>query len=57
MHQHDLAFTTPADVPGWQRWLVFSPLARIALFVVLFIGCGFGLAALVGLLGWNAQGA
>ncbi len=57
MQQQDIAFTTPAGVPGWQRWLVFSPLARIVFFVLLFIGCGFGLSALVGLLGWNAKDA
>ncbi len=57
MSRQDLAFTTPAGVPGWQRWLVFSPLARIALFVMMFVACGFALAALVGLLGWNAGDA
>ncbi len=57
MRQQGLAFTTPVDVPGWQRWLVFSAFARIVFFVLLFIGCGFGLSALVGLLGWNAKDA
>lgn len=30
-----IAFATPADAPRWQRWLLFSPLARVAIFVVL----------------------
>jgi membrane protease YdiL (CAAX protease family) len=37
MHGHHLAFTTPAQAPDWQRWLVFSPLARIAFFAVLMV--------------------
>lgn len=28
-----IAFSTPAYAPPWQRWLVFSPVARIAFFV------------------------
>jgi membrane protease YdiL (CAAX protease family) len=37
MRGHHLAFTTPARAPGWQRWLVFSPLARIVFFAVLML--------------------
>lgn len=31
------AFTTPASVPTWQRWLVYSPLARLLIYVAAFI--------------------
>lgn len=36
MHGYRLAFTTPAQATPWKRWLVFSPLARIVLFVLFF---------------------
>lgn len=32
-----IAFTTPANASPWQRWMVFSPLARIAFFTALYI--------------------
>ena len=32
-----LAYVTPATAPSWKRWLIFSPLARIAIFLALFI--------------------
>lgn len=32
-----LAYATPATAPSWKRWLICSPLARIAIFLVLFI--------------------
>jgi uncharacterized protein len=31
-----VAFTTPATAPAWKRWLVFSPLARIIIYVACF---------------------
>lgn len=31
------AFTTPASAPTWQRWLVYSPLARLLIYVAAFI--------------------
>jgi len=37
MHGYQLAFTTPAQAAGWQRWLVFSPLARILFFAALVV--------------------
>lgn len=40
MHQSTIAFTTPADAPRWQRWLLYSPLARILIFVALFLLLG-----------------
>ena len=30
-------FTTPTTAPGWQRWLVYSPLARLLIFVAVFM--------------------
>ncbi|MEI7037556.1 type II CAAX endopeptidase family protein [Fulvimonas yonginensis] len=45
MHGYRLAFATPASAPPWQRWLVFSPLARLLFFTALLVGGGvlFGL--------------
>lgn len=37
MQPGELAFTTPADAPGWQRWVVLSPVGRIAFFIVTMI--------------------
>jgi len=44
MHDDRVAFATPATAPTWQRWLVFSPLARIVLFVVLWAACSMVLS-------------
>lgn len=47
--QQQVAFATPVAAPAWQRWLVYSPLARIVLFIVLFavlsLATGFGARA------------
>jgi len=40
MKRTDLAFSTPMDAPGWKRWLVYSPLARIIVFVIAFLLVG-----------------
>ncbi|HEY2345312.1 MAG TPA: CPBP family intramembrane glutamic endopeptidase [Xanthomonadaceae bacterium] len=37
MQASTLAFTTPADAPRWKRWLVYSPLARILIYVALLM--------------------
>ncbi len=37
MHDASVAFVTPASAPRWKRWLVFSPLARIVIFIALFM--------------------
>lgn len=34
MQPGELAFTTPADAPEWQRWVVLSPAGRIAFFII-----------------------
>lgn len=41
MPHYRLAFVTPADAPAWQRWAVFSPLARIVFFIVTFAVLSF----------------
>lgn len=42
-----LAYVTPATTAPWKRWLVCSPLARIAIFMVLFIVLNRSSSALV----------
>ena len=37
MQPGELAYATPADAPDWQRWLVFSPAARIVFFTIAYI--------------------
>lgn len=50
-----IAFTTPPDAPGWQRWLVLSPVARIVLFAAMLIGFGLLVHVVTGMLGWTAK--
>lgn len=52
MPQTSVAFVTPVDVPAWKRWLVYSPVARIVIFVALFIALSFALGAALHLFGW-----
>lgn len=52
-----IAFSTPMDAAPWQRWLVYSPLARIAIFSVVAAGLAFlAQLAFIGL-GWSANAA
>ncbi len=44
MRNPALAFVTPVEMAGWQRWLLFSPLARIVIFAVVFLLLGYLLA-------------
>lgn len=52
-----IAFRTPELAPSWQRWLVYSPVARIVIFAALAFGIGYlvhdGLLAL----GWLSKTA
>ncbi len=52
-----VAFSNPPAAPRWQRWFVFSPAARIVLFVLLMVGFGFAVHAIADGLGWSAKGA
>jgi membrane protease YdiL (CAAX protease family) len=57
MTETSMAFVAPIDAPRWQRLLLYSPLARIVIFTLLFVGITFVLGALVHVLGWNAKNA
>lgn len=46
-----IAFTTPPNAPRWQRWLVYSPVARIVIFVALMLLIGFAMSFVLGALG------
>ena len=50
-----VAFTTPSGAPRWQRWLVYSPPARLAIFVVLVVLAMLLLGRGLHLLGWGAH--
>jgi membrane protease YdiL (CAAX protease family) len=52
-----IAFTTPPLAPRWQRWLVFSPVARIAFFAAMLIGFSMLTHTAVVALGWTAKAA
>jgi membrane protease YdiL (CAAX protease family) len=57
MHDQAIAFTTPPAAPRWKRWLLFSPLARIVIFVLLFMALSFASGALLRPLGWLGKDA
>jgi membrane protease YdiL (CAAX protease family) len=52
-----IAFTSPPAASWWQRWFLFSPAARLALFVLLMVGFGFAVHAVADGLGWSAKDA
>ncbi len=52
-----LAFQTPADAPKWKRRFVYSPLARIVIFVLLAAGVLALMSLAVAALGLDAKGA
>ncbi|WP_243039135.1 CPBP family intramembrane glutamic endopeptidase [Dyella sedimenti] len=51
-----VAFTTPSTATPWERWLVFSPLARIVFFTVLYLVLFALASATVNWLGFFATG-
>ncbi|MEP6897342.1 MAG: type II CAAX endopeptidase family protein [Rhodanobacter sp.] len=57
MHHQPLAFTTPAGAPRWKQRLIYSPVARIVIFVLMFAALTFGIGALAHALGWNGKTA
>jgi membrane protease YdiL (CAAX protease family) len=52
-----IAFRTPAAAPRWQRWLWYSPLARIVIFAATTAALVFVLRLLAASLGWTARSA
>ena len=52
-----IAFATPADAPRWKRWMWYSPLARIVIFIALLTVFAIGLGKGFELAGWTAKSA
>ena len=50
-----VAFATPATARRWQRWMLYSPLARLLLFILLFIPGVLLMQALMHALGWTTH--
>lgn len=53
----NIAFRTPETAPAWQRWLVYSPVARIVIFTVLAFGIGYAMHNVLLTTGWTAKTA
>jgi membrane protease YdiL (CAAX protease family) len=51
-----VTFTTPTLAPSWKRWLVFSPLARIIIYVACFFVVGYSLYHVAGALNLMGKG-
>jgi hypothetical protein len=52
-----IAFSTPLDAAPWKRWLLYSPLARIAIFALVTSCLAFLAQLTVIALGWSAKAA
>ena len=57
MQTAPLAFATPPDGPSWQRWLVFSAVARVVFFAAMLFAVGFMIHVVLGLFGWVPKAA
>jgi len=57
MSRNEVAFTTPDAVPGWQRWVLFSPLGRIVIFALVLVVASFIMLRIGGMLGWPSKEA
>ncbi|GLQ92603.1 CPBP family intramembrane glutamic endopeptidase [Dyella acidisoli] len=53
----NIAFRTPEAASAWQRWLVYSPVARIIIFAALAFGVGFAVHNVLRTVGWMAKTA
>jgi membrane protease YdiL (CAAX protease family) len=51
------AFRTPPLAPAWQRWLVYSPLARIVIFAAVAFAVGYAVHGALSSLGWFDKAA
>lgn len=51
-----IAFTTPTSAPRWQRWTLYSPLARLVVFVLVFMPGVLAMQFLMRALGWTHLG-
>lgn len=49
MNDTELAFATPADTGPWKRRLLYSPLARLVFFALLYVGLDVAFGILVSL--------
>ncbi|GLQ49307.1 lysostaphin resistance A-like protein [Dyella flava] len=50
-------FATPPSAPAWQRWLVFSPAARIVIYAALVFVAGYLVHAALPMSGWTGLAA
>ena len=55
MQAASIAFVTPPDAPRWQRWLLFSPLARIVIFALMLVPFSFAMGGLFHVLDWGGR--
>ncbi|RDS79261.1 CPBP family intramembrane metalloprotease [Dyella monticola] len=52
-----IVFHTPAQARAWQRWLIYSPVARIVIFAALAFAVGFAVHGAMAALGWMSKTA